>query len=840
MIDLSTSSSDPTRCTLCGQSVSATPITNEGDNYDTFCSSGCQDVHQTLITDPKAVNHSNSNSDETFQTDSPQPDEQTGTTSDPNRVFLHIDGLHSTTDEAFIESVAKNHPGVIEAEASYVTESIRIEYNADQCSQDELKTRLTTLGYSATLRDDESDDALLTGHTRVTERGLNEMLGLRYIAGILFASFMMLPYVVLFYPGHLADLVGGELSAFFGGAAGIGSGAGVLVLPLFLALTGVVLFFTGAPLLRGAYISSKMRQPTTELLVSLAVISAFLLSTIVVLRGGTGIYYDLTVVIAASVVAAMFYESVTKQRAMDRLTELTISQVNEARILAGDDSTRTIDVDNLEPGDRILVRQGERIPIDGVLEGEECTVDEAVVTGESVPVLKQPGDDVIGGSVVTADAAVVRVDQAASNSVDQLMTTVWELQTATHGGQRRANQLASYAIPIILGAAVISAGSYLVTGRGVIEAITVLLTVPIVATPWALGLASPLSVATSIEEALKRGIVVFDETIFERLRAVETVVFDKTGTLTSGEMTVIEAEAPTELLQTAAVLERRATHPAANAIVEAFEDIEADPNTDETNGDDSSETALKQERVQEFTTYATGVQGIVGEKTVLVGNEECFNKQGWTIPKAIADQVSAARDDGHLPVIVGRDGTAEGIITVGDQPRKEWETALTQLNERDIDIIVLTGDNSHAAQQFDQHPAVNHVFAGVPPTGKLATITHLQEDGSVTMVGDGTNDGPALARADLGIALGSGTAIASDAANIAIMKDDLTAIETAFELADAAQTRMRQNNGLALVYNAITIPLAAIGALNPLLAMGAVVVSGGSIGINSVRTLLAD
>ncbi|WP_248910332.1 heavy metal translocating P-type ATPase [Halocatena marina] len=763
----------------------------------------------------------------------------TDSREDVTRTFLRIDGMHSITCESFLEAVAEGCDGVTDAEASYVTETIRIDYDPGSISQATLCDALNIAGYTAIPREDAPIDSNVAAEQG--ERRLESALGYRYAAGVIFGSFLLLPYIVLLYPAHLSSLLGeGALQSFAGGAQ-LDGGTGVLILPLYLVLTGVILFFTGLPLLRGAYVSLKMRAPNAELLTTLTVMGAYLYSTVAVLLGRTDVYFDLTIVIAAIVVAAIFYESLVKQRAMDLLTNLTLSQIDEARRYEPDGTTKIVAVDDLQASDRILVREGERIPVDGILTTGECTVEEAVITGESLPIEKQGGDDIVGGSIVTADAAVVSVADRATSSIEQLITTVWNLQSADHGAQRQANQFAARSIPIIVAVAVIIGGTRLALDGNPVTSLLVALTVLLVASPWAFGLATPLSVATSIEEAMRRGIVVFDETIFERLRDVDVIIFDKTGTLTTGQMSVIEADAPAELLEAAAMLERRASHPAADAIVAAFaqeNEIAETTLPDGSGSEDPDDVEGEVDGVREFSSHSTGVEGVVNGTETLVGHPDLFEIRGWSVSDELLTRAESARGFGRLPVLVGRDGNAEGFIVVGDEPRERWDETITRLSEQGIEIVVLTGDDEDAARFFGRHPHVDYVFAGVPPAGKTATVRRLQSNRSVTMVGDGTNDAPALAQADLGISLGSGTALASDAADIAIVDDDLTAVETAFDLARAARQRIRQNNVLALLYNGITIPLAAVNLLNPLLAMAAVIVSSTLLAANSVRALL--
>jgi P-type E1-E2 ATPase len=335
---------------------------------------------------------------------------------------------------------------------------------------------------------------------------------------------------------------------------------------------------------------------------------------------------------------------------------------------------------------------------------------------------------------------------------------------------------------------------------------------------------------------------VFDETVFERLRDVDVVVFDKTGTLTTGEMEVVESDAPSDLLAAAAQLERRAAHPAANAIAAAFaRGADADPaRPDGGVVDESEEGGERERRVREFTSHPTGVEGVIDGTDVLVGNLDLFTRHGWTVSDDIRDRVADARGFGRLPVVVGRDGVAAGIVVVGDEPREGWDETLTRLGRRGAEVVVLTGDDEDATDFFSGHASVTHVFAGISPEGKTATIRRLGSEGRVAMVGDGTNDAPALAAADLGISLGGGTALAADAADLAIADDRISSVETAFDIASAAHRRGRQNNGLALVYNGIVLSTLAAGIFNPVTVMAAVATSGGLVLANATRDLIDD
>ncbi|WP_254525246.1 heavy metal translocating P-type ATPase [Natrinema caseinilyticum] len=844
MTDRPNGSDRPDRCRLCGATLSQ----REGGSVsDDFCSTGCRDVAAAygVSEDGNELGSSAPDPGSTASADDERRDGHDGTV----RTFLRVDGMHSATCEAFLESVAAERDGVVEAEASYVTETIRVDHDPDRITAGTLEDALSTLGYTAYLREDATADDETGGTRRSREmsglrkRRADDMLEMRYVVGVVFGSFLLLPFVAILYPMFLTSFTDwGAISHFENAFTGF---SGTLYLPLFVVLTGAILYLTGGPLLRGASVSLKLRRPTTDLLAALTIVSAYLYSVITTGLGGTHLYFDLTIVVASIVMGATYYETTVKRRATDRLTDLTVSQVDTARLYASDGSTTELPVSDLESGDRVLVREGERIPVDGTLAEGECAVDEAVVTGESLPVTKRAGDEVVGGSVVTTDAAIVDVGERTTSSIEQLTQVVWNVQSADHGITRRANEVAAVIVPIVLAAAALVGAISIFTDPGVKSVVLAVLMTFMVASPWALAFATPYTVATSLQEALERGIVVFDETIFERLRAIDVVVFDKTGTLTSGEMSVREADAPDELLEAAAALERRAAHPAATAIADAFDadagrDDDANDGPQDTTRADGGSAASGGMDVQDFQTHATGVEGSVDGRTVLVGHPDLFRDRGWTIGDALCERIDGARAAGRLPVVVGRDGEADGIVVVGDDPREAWDETITALNETGIDVVVLTGDDGTAADVFDRHPGVDRVFAGVSPDGKTAAVRRMRADNRVAMVGDGTNDAPALAAADLGISLGSGTALAADAADVAIADDDLAAVERAFALATAARTRIRQNIGLAFVYNALAIPAAVLGVVNPLVTTVAVVAGALLIVGNAERSLVDE
>ncbi|WP_058367474.1 heavy metal translocating P-type ATPase [Haloparvum sedimenti] len=842
-----------TTCTLCD--LPADEETFRDDAGNPFCCEGCLQVHDALgETDAvdaadvreraadRGAGESGANDPETADTDAPADHEAT---------FLEVDGMHCATCEAFIESVATSTEGVSAASASYVTETVRIDHDPDAVSGDDLQDAVSGLGYSAYPRDDA-----------FARRQADNMATARLAAGVMVGMAVMLQYIVIIYPTYFAFPFYDQRTLDYLESA-MGASGGNYFFIVVGVLTTIVLLFTGKPILRGAYVSLRTRSPNMDLLVALAASSAYVYSVLaLIVADNPHVYFDVTVAIIVIVTVGNNYEASVKRRATELLSDLTAVQVDEARRVTSEvngDGTGTaafeeVAVDDLAAGDRVLVREGERIPVDGaVLEGE-APVDEAVVTGESVPVAKAPGDRVVGGSVVADGAITVEVGTEATSSLDRIAELVWDLQSSNHGVQGLADRLATVFVPLVLALAVLATAGYLALGAAVPDAMLVGLTVLIVSCPCALGLATPLAVASGLRDALRRSIVVFDETVFERLRDADTVVFDKTGTLTTGDFRVVETDCGDDLLAAAAALERRSSHPVAAAIADAGPTaaesdtaVAADGGTvasgsevPETEAADASGAEREGPSVEEFRTHAKGVSGVVDGREVVVGHPDLFAARGWTVPDAVARAVDEARETGRVPVAVGRDGTAEGVVVVGDELREGWADVLSGLTDRGVEVVVLTGDDERAAAAFSDHPAISQVFAGVPPEGKAETVGRLSAAGTTVMVGDGTNDAPALARADLGVALGSGTAMAADAADVAVVDDDLGSVETVFDLAAAAGARVKQNVGWAFCYNAVAIPLALSGALNPLFAAAAMGASSLLVVTNSSRDLLDE
>ncbi|WP_324663372.1 heavy metal translocating P-type ATPase [Haloarcula sediminis] len=770
-----------TDCTLCGLATDD-PVT-DSDVAGDFCCRGCLEVARTLDepgdTDPDAV-------------ETADPDDAEGETA-----FCSVSGMHCATCELFLERQATSQEGIAGASASYATGTMKVTYDPARIDADALPDRLSGAGYEVSRREPGEEDD-------------NEQVG-RLLVGGFFGMMTMLWYVLFLYPSYLGvDL----------GLVDLNGAAGSYLLWNTAVMTGVVVGYTGWPLLRGAVVSLRTRRPNMDLLVAMATTTAFVYSVVAVVLGRTEVYFDVATVIVLAVSVGDYYRDRVRRAAAGRLTDLTSQRAEQARRRTGS-GTETVGVDALAPDDEVVVRAGERIPVDGhVLEGT-AGVDESLVTGESLPVRKTSGDEVVGGAMVTEGGLVVRVGPEAESTVSRLTELLWSVQSERGGVQRLVDRIAAVFVPLVVGLAVLAGAGHLLGGAAPTDALLTGLAVLVVSCPCALGLATPLATAAGVRAALDEGVVVTDGSAFETATEVDVVAFDKTGTLTTGEMRLVERPDDGGLWR-AAALEQFADHPLAGAITDAaqaadavVEDVEHHP--------------------------GRGVSGVVkaggqaaGER-VVVGTPALLADEGLAVPDELADRCERARADGQIPALVGWDGRARDIVVGGDQPREGWESVAEALAPREV--VVITGDGPAAAAPFERHDAVDEVFAGVPPDAKAEVVERLKSRGTVAMVGDGTNDAPALGTADLGISLSSGTALAADAADAVVTTDDLGAVPRVFDLTRRTRRRIRQNLAWAFCYNAVALPLALAGLLNPLFAALAMTVSSLLVVANSARSL---
>ena len=541
---------------------------------------------------------------------------------------------------------------------------------------------------------------------------------------------------------------------------------------------------------------------------------------------GGGIYLEVAASVTTFLLAGRWYEARARRDAGDAMRELAGAGARDACLLEPDGTERRVPVSELRPGDRFVVRPGERIAADGEVEFGESAVDRSMMTGESVPADAAEGDTVAAGTVVVTGRLVIHAVKVGKDTqLAHLVTLVEQAQSQKAAIQRLADRISGVFVPAVLAASVLTLAGWLLAGSPVEHAFSAALAVLIIACPCALGLATPAALMVACGRGAQLGIFITRYQALESSRAVDTVVLDKTGTVTTGVMAVTavlpaDGTSRAALLRYAGAVEQASEHPVAAAIAEAAR----------------AELGPLSQADRFLALPGLGARGTVDGHDVIIGREDLFTHLEMTVPASLARICQEPEPDGSTIVLAGWDGQARGAIAIADTIKPTAAAAVTELRRLGLRTVLLTGDSQAAAEAVAARAATDQVIAGALPAHKVAMIRDLQAQGHrVAMVGDGINDGPALAAADLGIALGSGTDVAISAADLLVLRDDLGAVPDAIRLARGTLTVIRGNLTWAFGYNIAAIPLAAAGFLNPLIAGAAMALSSAFVVGNSVR-----
>ena len=547
--------------------------------------------------------------------------------------------------------------------------------------------------------------------------------------------------------------------------------------------------------------------------------------TISRMDGSGNIYFEAAAGVTMFILAGRYFEARSKRRAGSALRALLALGAKEVSVVRDGVEVR-IPTDDLHVGDLFVVRPGEKIATDGVIEDGTSAVDASMVTGESVPAEVVAGDDVVGGTVNTSGRLTVRATRVgAETQLAQMAQMVEDAQSGKAQAQRLADSISGIFVPIVIALAVGTLGFWIGTGEGTSAAFTAAVAVLIIACPCALGLATPTALMVGTGRGAQLGILIKGPEVLESTRTIDTVVLDKTGTVTTGRMTlhgviVAEGEDRAEVLRIAGALEDASEHPIARAIADAAR---------------SEHGVLPP--VEGFSnTEGLGVQGVVESHAVVVGREAFL--ADWS--QHLGDDLARAKDEaealGRTPVVVGWDGAARGILVVADTIKESSAEAVRQLRDLGLRPVLLTGDNERAARAVAAAVGIDEVYAEVRPGDKVDAIRKLQDEGrTVAMVGDGVNDAAALAQSDLGLAMGTGTDAAIEAADLTLVRGDLRAVPDAIRLSRRTLGTIKGNLFWAFAYNVVGIPLAAAGLLNPMLAGAAMAFSSVFVVSNSLR-----
>ena len=622
---------------------------------------------------------------------------------------------------------------------------------------------------------------------------------------------------------------------------------------LVLALASPVVVWAAWPFHRAAAINLRHGAATMDTLISVGVSAAFLWSlyalflgtagmpgmthefslTIGPTDGGGNIYLEVAAGVTLFILLGRYLEKRSKRQAGAALRALLDMGAKDVAVLRGGTEVR-IPVGELAAGDLFVVRPGEKIATDGIVDHGSSAVDASMLTGESVPVEVGEGDAVTGATVNAGGRLVVRATRVgADTQLARMAQMVEDAQSGKAEIQHLADRVSGIFVPIVIVIALGVLAAWLLTGHGAEAAFTAAVAVLIIACPCALGLATPTALLVGTGRGAQLGILLKGPEVLESTRRVDTILLDKTGTVTTGRMTVAAAiPAPGtdrgELLRRAGAVENASEHPIAQAIAKG-----------------AAETAGPLPEVTEFENLAgRGVRGTVEGARVLVGRETLL--EGGALPGGLAEAKAAAEARGETAVVVAWDGEARGVLVVADSVKPTSREAVSQLKDLGLTPVLLTGDHRAVAEHIAAEVGIDQVIAEVMPEGKIAEVTRLQEQGKVVaMVGDGVNDAPALAQADLGLAMGTGTDVAIEAGDITLVRGDLRSAADAIRLSRRTLGTIKGNLFWAFAYNVAAIPLAALGLLNPMLAGAAmafssVFVVGNSLRLRSFRSRATD
>ncbi|MFP5364156.1 MAG: heavy metal translocating P-type ATPase [Thermoleophilia bacterium] len=731
------------------------------------------------------------------------------------RIELPITGMTCASCANRIERSLNELDGV-SASVNYATEKASVEFDADRVEPSQLIGAVRAVGYDARLASDgpegssggrEDDDELAP-----LRRRMLVSLPLATAAFVL----SMIPALQF---DNWQWLV--------------------------LNLTTPVILWGAWPFHRAAWANLRHGAATMDTLISLGTLTALGWSLYALFLGEAGtagmtmsfelipegsgeqhIFLEVGAVVTAFLLTGRYFEAASKRRAGAALAALLELGAKDVAILDEDGGERRLPVEQLAEGDRFVVRPGERIATDGVVEQGSGAVDQSLLSGESLPVEKQPGDEVAGASVNVGGRLVVRATRVgADTALSQIARLVTDAQTGKAPVQRLADRISGVFVPVVIALAALTLGFWIGAGESLSFAITAAVAVLVIACPCALGLATPTALLVGTGRGAQLGLLIKGPEILESTRRVDTVVLDKTGTVTTGKMSltdvVVAGQATREdVLRLAGALEDASEHPIAQAIARAARE--------ELGGLPAVEAFANRDGL--------GVEGVVDGHGVVVGRPSLLADWGLGIPPALDDARRAVEQHGRTAVFAAWDGEVRGLIGVADTVKATSAEAVASLKALGLHPVLLTGDNAATARAVAAEVGIDDVIAEVMPADKADVVRRLQSAGRVVaMVGDGVNDAPALARADLGLAIGTGTDVAIEASDLTLVSGDLRAAADAIRLSRRTLRTIKQNLGWAFGYNVAALPIAAAGLLNPVLAGLAMALSSVSVVGNALR-----
>jgi Cu+-exporting ATPase len=743
---------------------------------------------------------------------------------------LQIEGMHCAGCANSVEKALSEVEGVDKASVNLATEKAFVEFENGDITRDKLKEAVQNAGYDVKDETDEEDPDI-TGKKKLDVAYHN----------MWWSWALTIPIILLMIPEMFAGYaLGGELVYQL---LMIGLSAGVIVYP-------------GLETLKGAWKSAIHGSPNMDVLIAMGSLAALATGFVALLHlFGMAPPFHSFAGIAGMIMAfhltGRYVETKAKGRASEAIKNLMTLEAKEATIIRNG-KEMTIPVKELKVDDVMVVRPGEKIPTDGKVVDGESSVDESLATGESMPVQKEKGDEVIGSTINKNGTLKVQATKVGSETfLNQIIRMVEEAQGSKVPIQEFADRITAIFVPVIIGLAITTWAAWMIFpeffGQVAVWASSFIpwinpemgfvalafyaaIAVLVIACPCALGLATPTALMVGTGLGAENGILIRKGKAVELLRETDVIVLDKTGTITKGEPSVTDMVITSDinrntLLQYAASAEKGSEHPLGQAIVNYAEEQEIDL------WDTSGFEALS----------GKGVIADVDGQQVMIGKKALFEERGFKIAKDIADQIESYEKQAKTTVLVGIDDVLVGIIAIADPIKEDSKEAILKFKEMGYTPVMMTGDNERTARAVAKEVGIEQVIAGVLPDQKSSEVKRLQSGGNkVIMVGDGINDAPALTQADVGIAIGTGTDVAIESGDIVLVKGELQSVVKAIKLSEATFKKIKQNLFWAFFYNVVMIPLAVMGMMHPVLAEAAMAFSSINVVFNSRRLQKAD
>ena len=717
-------------------------------------------------------------------------------------VELAVDGMTCGSCAARVEKVLSHQRGVERAAVNLASERARVVLDPSVVGEDELVAAVAAIGYGVAPIDGAAG---AESHSAAADAADAEARLQR----------MWLWRLLVAWPLGLAVLV---LSLGFMDDPWARWSALVLATP--------VQFWAGWSFLRETVRRARNRQANMDTLIAMGTLTAYLFSAYQVTGGPAHAdhYLDSAALIVAFLLLGRYLEAGAKRRASRAIRAMLELGAKEARLVDGG-TERMVPVDQVRVGDQLRVRPGEKIPVDAVVVDGASAVDESMLTGESMPVDKQPGDTVAGATINAHGALTVRARAvAADTALAQIIRLVEQAQGSKAPVQRLADRVSGVFVPLVIAIAAVTLAAWSLAGdatAGLVAAVAVL----IVACPCALGLATPTAIMVGTGRGASLGVLIKGGEVLERSQRIDTVVFDKTGTLTHGRMVLTDVapgggEDGAVVLRRAAAVEHASEHPVGRAVV-----------------DGAGARGLDVPAATEFSAVAgQGVRAAIDGALVHVGRRKLMADAGLMGCADLDDAAERLDAEGKTAMFVGWDSRVRGVLAVADTLKPDAAAVVGELKAMGAEVALITGDNHPTAAAIAGQVGIDRVLAEVLPQDKVHEVRRLQDEGRVVaMVGDGVNDAPALVQADLGIAIGTGTDVAIESSDITLLSADLDGVTTAIRLSRRTYRTILQNLGWAFAYNVTLIPAAALGLLNPVLAGAAMAFSSVSVVTNSLR-----